>query len=171
MARLHPGPALTALGAALLLVASTPAAAAPPPGTGPTRPDAETIVLPAGLACPFALRIDLSGGVRVEAGAGGTVISAGTGSRLVFTNLDDPTQTLTTRSSGAVSRTTVQADGTTTTELLGHNLLVLFPTDVPPGPSSTLYTGRVRYTVGTDGTWTLVSARGTSVDVCAELGG
>jgi len=31
---------------------------------------------------------------------------------------------------------------------IGHNVLILFPSDVPAGPSTTLYVGRVVFTVG-----------------------
>ena len=51
----------------------------------------------------------------------------------------------------------------------GHNVLILFPSDVPAGPSTTLYVGRVVYTIGTDGVFTLVSTRGTATDICAAL--
>jgi hypothetical protein len=45
----------------------------------------------------------------------------------------------------------------------------VFPSDVPAGPSTTLYVGRVVYTVDVNGDFTLVSTRGTATDICAEL--
>ena len=61
------------------------------------------------------------------------------------------------------------ADGSQTVTVTGHNVLILFPSDVPAGPSTTLYVGRVVYTIGTDGVFTLVSTSGTATDICAAL--
>lgn len=46
---------------------------------------------------------------------------------------------------------------------------MLFPTDVPAGPSTTLFTGQVAYTIAPTGIWTLTKVAGTTVDICAEL--
>ena len=52
----------------------------------------------------------------------------------------------------------------------GCNGLILYPSDVPAGPSATAYRGRIVYTVDlATGIFTLVSAIGPSVDVCDEL--
>ena len=153
--------------AAAAVAASTSAAAAAGP---PVAPDPQQFTLPAGLACPFELDIQTSGGAQVHNTAGSTLITAGTGTRLVFTNTATG-ETLTTRSNGAVSRVTTAADGTQTHELLGHNAVILFPSDVPAGPSTVVYSGRVVIEVGTDGVWTLISTSGRSLDVCAELTG
>jgi hypothetical protein len=61
------------------------------------------------------------------------------------------------------------ADGSRTVTLTGHNLLILFPTDVPPGPSTTLYVGRVVFTVDAGGVFTLESTSGRATDICAAL--
>ena len=53
--------------------------------------------------------------------------------------------------------------------LTGHNVLILFPSDVPAGPSTTLYVGRVVFTADVNGIFTLVSTSGTSTDLCAAL--
>jgi hypothetical protein len=53
--------------------------------------------------------------------------------------------------------------------LTGHNVLFLFPTDVPAGPSTTLYVGRVVFHVDTEGVFTLQSTNGTATDICAAL--
>jgi len=42
--------------------------------------------------------------------------------------------------------------------------------DVPAGPSTTLYVGRVVFTVDTSGVFTLQSVSGKSTDICAALG-
>jgi len=72
---------------------------------------------PAGLACALALRIESSGGNRIERSFFDKscnfvrFISAGTGSALTFTNLG--------------------TNVTISTKSNGHNILILFPTDVP----------------------------------------
>jgi hypothetical protein len=134
-----------------------------------------TTDFPAGLACAgFDLRVEGSGGhqqFRQFTDRDGNVvgsISAGTGSALTFTNLSTDA-TVSFKSNGSTTRHTFGSDGTTTTRMTGHNVLILFPSDVPAGPSTTLYVGQVVYTVGTDGVWTLKDAKGNSTDICAAL--
>lgn len=133
-----------------------------------------TLELPAGTACDFGVRIDGTGGhtiTREFADKDGNVVrilSTGTGSALTFTNVGSGA-TLSLRSNGAVGRTTTLADGSTLIEGRGHNVLILFPTDVPAGPSTVLYTGQYEVTVAPTGVWTLQTTRGTSRDLCAEL--
>jgi hypothetical protein len=47
----------------------------------------------------------------------------------------------------------------------------MFPTDIPAGPSTTLYVGQLVYTVDPAGVFTVESSRGNSTDICAELSG
>ena len=131
--------------------------------------------LPAGTACSFGLAVDGTGGDRrvthtFEDADGNVVrtLSTGRGSQLTFTNLSSHA-TLALRANGAVMNTVFNADGSQTVTVTGHNVLILFPSDVPAGPSTTLYVGRVVYTIGTDGVFTLVSTRGTATDICAAL--
>ena len=133
------------------------------------------VVIPAGTACDFDLAIDIAGGdQRVErtfVDANGNpvrTLSAGVGSQLTFTNLST-NATIALPANGAVTNTLFNADGSQTVTLTGHNVLILFPTDVPAGPSTTLYVGRVVFTVGVDGVFTLKSTSGTSTDICAAL--
>src|SRR3989442_5085073 len=51
--------------------------------------------------------------------------------------------TLSLSSNGAVTNVTKNPDGSETVVTTGHNILILFPTDVPAGPTTTLYVGRV----------------------------
>jgi len=133
-----------------------------------------TIDFPAGLACAFELRIDGSGGHQVERDffdKNGNLVrsfSAGTGSALTFTNVGTGA-TLSTKSNGAVSQVTPNPDGSSTEVDTGHNILILFPTDVPAGPSTTLYVGRVVFTVDSSGNFTLQGHSGTATDICAAL--
>jgi hypothetical protein len=132
------------------------------------------VVFPAGVACDFELAVDFAGGdKRIErtfVDANGNpvrILSAGVGSQLTFTNLSNDVTTA-LRANGAVMHTVLNTGGSRTVTLTGHNVLILFPSDVPAGPSTTLYVGRVVYTdVG--GVFTLQSTSGRETDICAAL--
>ncbi|WP_064603709.1 hypothetical protein [Photobacterium sp. J15] len=134
------------------------------------------IELPAGIACPdFGLGIDITpSDHRVEkefTDKNGNVVrllSAGKGADLTFTNMYSGTE-LSLMANGSVAHTKVNPDGTSTVALTGHNVLIFFPTDEPPGPWTRLYVGRVVFTVDVDGTFTLVKESGKITDICAVL--
>lgn len=112
-------------------------------GAGPAAANDFSVTFPAGTACAFPLRVDGTGGHRIEhtfTSKDGTVpvLSTGTGSALTFTN-GTTGASVSLRPNGAVQRTTSLADGSTLNVLAGHNVLFLFPTDVPAGPSTTLH--------------------------------
>lgn len=158
------------------LFLATPAAAAPPlQPFGPFE-----ITVPAGLGCPnFDLKLTVDEGVnRVfkefhdRNGNLVRVISAGRGATETFTNvLTDISVTF--KTGGSVSRTTPNPDGTYTLTLTGHNIVIFFPTDEPPGPRSTLYLGKVVFTISDPVSNTILGIQQTSgkqVDICAILG-
>jgi hypothetical protein len=164
---------LGAVAAALVTVIAfpTPSVAAPPAG------NVDVIVLPAGVACPtFDLRIEITSNpnrpepkeFRDKNGNLVRVIDVGRGNKLVFTNLSTG-QTLSLRPNGSGSITRVNPDGTLTVSNTGHNVLVLFPTDVPAGPSTILYVGRLVYTVDANAVFTVQTVRGTTMDICGAL--
>lgn len=135
-----------------------------------------TLTLPAGLAC---LNFDLTINIDVndkrvyreftdKDGLTVRIIDAGKGNDLEFVN-DATGATFALQGNGSVSHTTVNPDGTSTVSAEGHNVIILFPTDVPPGPTTTQYVGRVVYEVDTDGVFTLQEVRGRTVDICAAL--
>lgn len=128
-----------------------------------------------GDACTFGLAVDGTGGDQrgghtfVDASGNPVrVIDAGRGSQLTFTNLSS-NATFSLRASGAVTNTVNHPDGSSTVTTTGNNVLILFPTDIPAGPSTTLYTGRVVFTVSAQGVFTLVSTSGTATNICAAL--
>lgn len=127
-----------------------------------------------GVACTFGLRVDGTESqqrVHEFVDADGNVVrilSTGVGSQLTFTNLTS-NATLSLRANGAVSNTVLNPDGSVTVTSTGHNVLILFPTDVPAGPSTTLYVGRVVFTVDPNGVFTVVSTSGQTTDICAAL--
>ena len=155
-----------ALSAALMFTAAHSALADDPP-----------IILPAGLACEdFALEISGTGGnlhTKVFEDRDGNpvrTITAGKGVLLTYTNLDSG-NSVTIRTDGSVTQIRQNPDGTQTVSATGHNGLVLFPTDIPAGPTTTQYIGRLVYNVDpATGVFTLVSTSGSQRDICAELG-
>ena len=77
---------------------------------------------------------------------------------------------MTSKANGSViSTTTTLADGSSTSVLTGHTVVIMFPTDVPAGPSTTLYTGRVVINVDASGISTIVDESGRDLDICAAL--
>jgi hypothetical protein len=156
----------------LMLVGSTAQSTLAQPST---PPDA-VIDLPAGLACAgFDLRIEIWANpnrvTREFTDRNGNVVrllTAGKGNTLVFTNLNTGAQ-LRLQPNGAVEHVALIPDGSQLWTITGHNVLVLFPTDVPAGPSTTQYVGRVVFTVDTNGVFTLERVSGTATDLCAAL--
>ena len=140
----------------------------------PSLATAYQVRFEAGQACTFALLVDVVGGdnrqVKEFKEKNGIVriLSAGVGSQLTFTNLaNDTTHSL--RANGSVTNTTINPDGSFTNTLTGHNVLFLYPTDVPAGPTTTLYAGRVIYTSDQQSNFTLQGTHGKSTDICAAL--
>lgn len=141
----------------------------------PSLATAYQVPFEAGLACNFALLVDVVGGgnrqvkeFKDKQGNVVRVLSAGVGSQLTFTNTAN-NATLSLRANGSVTNTTFNPDGTTTNVLTGHNVVFLFPTDVPAGPTTTLYAGRVIYTSDQQSNFTLQGTHGKSTDICAVL--
>lgn len=145
-------------------------------GSGMPAVAADVIDLPKGQACPdFDLRVEITQNPhRVskeffdKSGNPVRTLSAGKGNQLSFSNLTTGA-ILTLKANGSVERILFNPDSTQTWATTGHNVLILFPTDVPSGPSTTLYVGRVVFTVDSSGVFTLKSTTGKSMDICAAL--
>jgi hypothetical protein len=134
---------------------------------------AETIHLefPAGEACnDFGLGLDITPNPHqvFKEFKDGATISAGRGSVLLFTNLDTG-KTLSLTSNGSVSKTSFSPDGSSTVQATGHNVIILFPTDITAGPSTTLYEGRVVFTATAANEFEIISSSGPTRDICSEL--
>ena len=130
----------------------------------------------AGEACVFSLRLegydsklqyrefyDRSGElVRI-------LLAAGKGSRIVMTNLENGAS-FTMKSAGASGTLHVNADGTSTLVATGHFITTFFPTDDPPGPWTTMFSGgRQVYSIDANGVSTLQSESGKMTDICELL--
>ena len=136
-----------------------------------------TLHFPAGVACEsFDLRVEGDTNLKRPAvkefydknGNLVRILSPGKGAAVTFTNVAT-TATLELAGNGAVQLTIPNADGSQTWAVMGHNVIIWFPTDVPAGPSTMLYVGRVVFTVDASGNWTLNSTSGNSMDICAAL--
>jgi hypothetical protein len=135
---------------------------------------ADTATFEAGVACSFPLQIDSTGGPQVnktfEAPDGSVrVLTAGKGSDLVFTNLATGA-TYTLSGNGAAQWLRVDAAGSARLTLMGHNVLIYFPTDDPAGPSTALVVGREVIIVDLETShFTRLSRTGRTTDICAAL--
>jgi hypothetical protein len=105
-----------------------------------------------------------SHGNPVQAGPR-AVVAAGSGTSI----LDNETTgaTITFRGAGAFN-VAENPDGSVTFTATGRTIVFLFDTD-PGGPATTLYTGGVVSEVSADGTFSVISHTGGTVDVCALL--
>lgn len=157
---------------AALLTVGAPALAA----DGPPDITLQFNGLPGGLplACAFPLQVDGWSGhghYKEFKDKNDYVRSlfAGTGFEILYTNLDTG-KTFSTKSNGAASHTTTYTpDGSSRSVLTGHNVVFMFATDIPAGPSTTLYVGRVVYSADANGVSTIESTSGRAFDICAAL--
>lgn len=131
--------------------------------------------MPAGIACSnFTLRIEYRGNPNFykefqdKNGNVVRVISAGSNIDYRATNVESGAK-LDIGGTGGMSKTIPKPDGSYTGELNGHSFMILFPTDVPSGPSSTLHQGKVVYSVSSTGIFTIKSTTGNKTDLCKEL--
>lgn len=130
--------------------------------------------LAAGEGCDFALEWAWAGGnlhakeFKDDEGNVVRMLTAGKGTVNTYTNLETG-KFVSVRTDGSVSQTVYHLDGSQTVTATGHNGLIMFPTDVPAGPSTIQYTGKIVYTISPDGVFTLESTSGQALDVCAAL--
>ena len=77
---------------------------------------------------------------------------------------------LTLKTGGSVTHGTNNPDGSQTWTSTGHNVWILFPSDVPAGPSTTLYLGKVVFLIDPQNFFSkLLAASGQRIDICAAL--
>jgi hypothetical protein len=144
---------------------------------GASAAQAYSFTQPAGLACPlFEVEFTVENGalnLRTFYDRDGNPIRqmwAGKGSDLTIRNMYNG-HSVSFKSGGLQETITFNADGTRSVyQTQGHQLLVLFPSDMPAGPSTRLIVGRVVLAVNADG-WsrTVVSETGTTTDICAAI--
>lgn len=106
-----------------------------------------------------------SHGNPVQAGPR-VVVAAGSGTS--FVDNETTGATITFRGAGAFMAEE-NPDGSLTFTSTGRTIVFLFDTD-PGGPATTIYTGGIVTMVSADGTFSVVSHTGGTIDVCALLG-
>jgi hypothetical protein len=79
-------------------------------------------------------------------------------------------ESITLESNGSVTKTTPNQDGRLRVVGTGHNVIILFPDDIPAGPSTTLFIGRVEFLLHPETFHTeIVGSSGQRIDVCAMI--
>lgn len=129
---------------------------------------------PAGLACPFAVSLEITSGGTGEQltfldGSGDLVriFNRVTPSTWVITNLDTG-ESHTVRLPAGTGRISFAEDGSTIVTITGGAIGFNAPADTPPGPFSLTNVGRLDFVIAPDGTGTL-SLRGVQTDLCATV--
>jgi hypothetical protein len=155
----------TVLASAAAIVAAQPASA---------QEQQFDIELPAGVGCEFPLGINNPEGPdarRVFTDRNGNQVSlfAGRSGAVSYTNILTG-ETVSFNARGTRLRlTTDPTTGVQTFEFSGQVGLVLFPTDVPEGPSTTQISGQLVLTVDAEGVTEVQEQRGRQIDICAAL--
>ena len=133
-----------------------------------------TATFAAGDVCSFPLTVSGTGDspkvyreFKDRHGNVRAIFSAGKGQALTYTNADTM-KTFSTPANGAGSWTVYNRDGSQIIRLFGHNVVLLFPTDVD-GPSAWLYSGLVVIKVDAAGVWKVVKQSGRKINICARL--
>lgn len=146
-------------------------------GFGSLASGADLVIeLPAGLACAdFGLGIEITGeGTQVykefmdKDGNLIRTLAAGKGWDFLFINRST-FATFPLKGNGSVAHISYNLDGTYTYTATGHNVIIFFPTDVPAGPSTKQYIGRMVFTVDSDGVSTVQELSGKQIDICEAL--
>ena len=133
-----------------------------------------SVTFDAGLACPgFPLTIDGSGAkinVKEFTDENGlfNVVYSGKGYNFRLTNATTG-KSVFQKSQGSHQENIFFPDGTLKQTSDGAVLLVMFPTDIPAGPSTRYINGRTVLSIAPDGVGTLEPIRGHVRDICAEL--
>jgi len=96
-------------------------------------------------------------------------VFAGKSGAVIYTNLETGEQVSFQSRGTRLRETTDATTGTLLLEYSGHVGLVLFPTDVPAGPSTTQISGRLVLTVDSSGVTTVQKVQGQQIDICASL--
>ena len=154
---------------ALLAAASLGAHAS----TAPSGPPNWVVPFDAGLACTYALTIEGWAGKNhtrefTDKDGNANVVITGKGHDFRFTNVANG-KTTTQMSQGVQQQIVVYPDGSQKYTTNGALLLVMFPTDIPAGPSTVYYNGHSELTITAAGVGTLEKATGHKRDICAEL--
>jgi hypothetical protein len=159
-------------------VAALLGSAIPAGAVAPTREPGGSVGLgavPAGVACAFAVSIDVVAGGQGQLvtffDRAGNVVRQTDHARpstWVFTNLDSG-KSVTLRLPAGTLTISPAADGTTTVVINGSAIGFNAPTDTPPGPFSFMNIGRLVLVIAPDGSGTITQLSGNTTDLCAAV--
>ena len=139
----------------------------------PVGPPDLAIPFDAGVACHFPLtheQWDNKTNTREFTDKQGNqnIVITGKGHDFRFTNATNGKST-TQMSQGVQQHIVVYPDGSLNFTTNGALLLIMFPTDIPAGPSTTYYNGHTELFIAADGVGTLQPPHAHARDICAEL--
>lgn len=154
---------------ALLAAGTLGVSSAQPPVDMP----AFTVPFDAGVACSFPLTLEGSGArlstkEYTDKNGNLNIFVSGTGYAFRYTNVANG-KTTTTPSQGASQHIVVYPDGSQTWTNNGATLLIMFPTDIPAGPTTNYYNGHTALSITAEGVGTLTAQHGKNIDICAKL--
>ena len=154
----------------LVLLQPSLAAAGGKPIRTPLEPDSDTY--PAGLACDFAVTtedvISNEYDTTFPPDANGDVMTLVTGRLISRVTNVETTESITLNASGP-GPIVSHSDGSVTATVHGPSFLILFPGDMPSGPSFVVNYGRYVVDITPDGQFIVQSQTGRQFDVCAAL--
>jgi hypothetical protein len=139
----------------------------------PVGPPDATIPFPAGYACVFPLTLeqwDNKTQTRDFTDRQGNKhsVSSGKGHDFRMTNTANGKST-TQKAQNFEQDIVTYSNGSQWYSTNGAILIIMFPTDVPAGPSTTYYYGETELYIAVDGVGTLKPPRTYARDICAEL--
>ena len=139
----------------------------------PSDPPDWAIPFDAGLACTYPLTVEGWAGKNntrefTDKDGNANFVITGKGHDFRFTNNANG-KTTTQMSQGVQQHIVFYPDGSQKYTTTGALLLVLFPTDIPAGPSTVYYNGRTVLTITAEGVGTLEPPHASARDICAEL--
>ena len=139
----------------------------------PVDMPAFSVPFDAGVACSFPLAIEGSGArlsTKEYTDKNGllNIFVSGAGYAFRYTNVANGKST-TTPSQGASQHVVVYPDGSQTITSNGAVLLIMFPTDIPAGPTTNYYNGHTALSLSAQGVGILTAQHGKNIDICAKL--
>ena len=153
-----------ALALTSVLAGGGTASASPPAPIGPAG------FVEAGLGCSFPVLFNRVGAAesadRNIVGRNGEIRVFG-GTRLIFTNVEDPAKTLRLPAAGVI-KSQAQADGSTLVNVNGSFLVIA---DGIPGLQDSIYEfiGKVSFVISSNGDITTIPTHPRTIDICAAL--
>jgi hypothetical protein len=150
------------IAACVILAAFGPPAAAPSRAQGPPGPIDQTFTLPGGVFCGFDVQVHVTGREGVINLPSGGLILTGVDFSATFTNLSDPTKSVTLNLAGAVHFSFDQ-NGNTIERSTGRNATI------DPSVGLLFIIGDFTFVYDSNGNLISETGNGTSTDICGLI--